>query len=70
MVADRAASGRARYAMVTRDVTGDAAHDRAFRTAFGLCGGAAECQRGGESEGGECLFQLRLLFSDEGVITE
>jgi hypothetical protein len=69
-MADRAAGGRARYAVAARDVAGDAAHDRAFRTAFGLRGTVGECQRCGESEGGECLFQLRLLVSDECAISE
>jgi len=62
-MADRAAGGRTRYAVITGDMAGHAAHDRAFSTAFGVRRGVSDCQCSGKSEGGECSFQLRLLLS-------
>jgi hypothetical protein len=64
-MADRAARGCARYAVVPGDVSGDAAHHRAFGAAFRVSRGMGQCERRGEREGGECVFrsfQLGLLF--------
>ena len=61
-MADRAARGCARYAVVAGNVADDAAHDRAFSAAFGVCSGVGERERCGKGEGSECSFQLRLLF--------
>ncbi len=43
VMADDAAADRAHDGMVARIVAGDAAHDRAFHAAFGVCA-ARRCQ--------------------------
>jgi len=66
MMADCAARGRARDAVVPGDMPGGAAHDRAFGAAFSVSRGMGERERCGEREGTECLcgsFQLGLRFS-------
>jgi len=66
MMADCAARGGARDAVVPGDMPGDTAHDRAFGAPFCVSRGMGERERCGEREGTECLsgsFQLGLRFS-------
>jgi hypothetical protein len=67
-MADCAAGSRARHPMISCNVAGDAANDGALGAAFGVDDGVSERERGGEGEGGEGLFQLRLLFSDASMM--
>ena len=55
MMADCAARGRARDAVVPGDMSGDAAHDRAFCTPFSVSRGMSEREHCGEREGSECV---------------
>jgi hypothetical protein len=50
--------------MVSRDVTGHAADDRAFGTAFGVGGGMGERECGGAGEGGEGSFHWGSCCND------